>query len=244
MLAVGVTALAVTFVAVLVGSATQSIVGFGMNLVAVPAALLVGADDLVPGALIVALTVQAATLAVGEGNRADWRLLGWFLPVRVVGTAAGVAAVSSLSGDTTILVICALVLLAIGTSARGWRVPLRPGSYMAAGFASGFSNVISSIGGPPLAIVLTDHDPPAQRSTQGWSAMLGSVMSITMLAAVGRFGLADVGRGLVLIPAALAGSVVVRPIRHRLPTAASLRPWVYAVAVLGCVTVAIRTLVT
>jgi uncharacterized protein len=244
MIAASALALSMTFVAVLVGAATQSIVGFGMNLVAVPVALLAGADELVPAALLVVLVVQAATLAFGEGNRAEWGVLTWFLPVRFVGTFVGVVATASLSGDTTIVVICVLVLAGVLGSVRGWRVPSTRTAYMATGFVSGFSNVISSIGGPALAIAMTDREPAVQRATQGWSAMLGSLLSIALLAGADRFAVADLGRGAALIPAALLGSAAVRPIRHRLPTADALRPWVWSVATVGSIVVIVRTLVT
>jgi hypothetical protein len=238
------TQLSIACLAVLAGSATQSIVGFGMNLIAVPIALFIGADELVPGALLVALFLQSWTLALGERSHADWRLLRWFLPVRVVGTVAGVGVAVWLSGDAIVVVICALILAAVALSIGGWRVPARPGPWMATGFASGFSNVLSSIGGPPMSLAMTEHSPAAQRATQGWSAIFGSMMSMLMLTAAGRFGTVDIGRGLLLVPLAVAGSYGVRPIRRTLPTAASLRPVVWIVSTVGSVATIARVILT
>jgi uncharacterized membrane protein YfcA len=220
-------------IAVFVGSATQSIVGFGMNLIAVPVVLLIGAEELVPGPLIVCLFVQAWTLVIGEHEHAHRELLRWFLPVRVVGTVAGLGVAVALSGDATSIVICVLVLGAVALSMSGWRVPARPGPWMATGFASGFSNVLSSIGGPPLSLAMADDAPPVQRATQGWSAIFGSLMSMVILGLAHRFGVVDIRRGLVLVPMALAGSYVIRPLRRHLPTADTLRPFVWTVAVVG-----------
>jgi uncharacterized protein len=220
-------------IAVFVGSATQSIVGFGMNLIAVPVVLLIGAEELVPGPLIVALFLQAWTLVVGEHEHAHWGLLRWFLPVRVVGTVAGLGVATAMSGDATTVVICVLVLGAVVLSMSGWRVPSRPGPWMATGFASGFSNVLSSIGGPPLSLAMADDPPPVQRSTQGWSAIFGSAMSMITLGLAHRFGVVDIRRGLLLVPVAVAGSYVIRPLRRHLPNADMLRPFVWTVAVVG-----------
>jgi uncharacterized membrane protein YfcA len=236
--------LLVASLAVLVGSATQSVVGFGLNLIAVPAVLLAGLDELVPGALIVVLFVQAWTLIASEHRHVDWLLLKWFLPVRVVGTLAGLAVAVSLTGDAIIVIICLLVLTAVALSIGGWRVPPSPAGWMSTGFASGFSNVLSSIGGPPLSLAMTDHPPAAQRSTQGWSAVFGSAMSMVVLASAHRFGTANMRDGALLLPAALLGSYGVRPVRAHLPTAASLRPYVWAVAVIGSLAVIARTLLS
>lgn len=238
------TQLVVACLAVLVGASTQSIVGFGMNLVAVPIVLLVGAGELVPGALLVALFLQSWTLVIGERSHADWRLLRWFLPVRVAGTAVGLGVAVWSSGDAVVIVICALVLAAVGLSIGGWRVPARPVPWMATGFASGFSNVLSSIGGPPMSLAMTDHPPATQRATQGWSAAFGSAMSMAMLAAADRFGTHDITRGLLLVPVAVAGSYGVRPLRRHLPTAESLRPAVWTVSILGSLATIARTVLT
>ncbi len=236
------TQLLVACAAVFAGAATQSLVGFGLNLIVVPVALLAGAEELVPGALIVVLLAQASTLILGDRGHADVQLLAWFLPVRLIGTLAGLAVATQLSGDEVVVLICVLVIAAVLMSIRGWRVPSRPGAWMATGFASGFSNVLSSIGGPPLALVMTDRSPSAQRATQGWSAVVGSVMSIVVLSLDDRFGMVDVRRGVVLIPLAIAGSLAVRPIRGRWATADALRPMVWAVAIGGSVLTILRTL--
>lgn len=240
--AVSVADLVIAAVAVLIGSAAQSVVGFGLNLIAVPVLLFAGADRFVPGPLIVVLLLQAWTLVQGEGRQADWQLLRWFLPVRVVGTAAGLVVAANLRSDALIVLICILVIAAVGLSMSGWRIRSGPTSWSVTGFASGFGNVISSIGGPPLALALTDHPPAAQRTTQGWSAIFGSAMSIAMLWATNKFNMTDVAIGLVLVPTALLGSFAIRPIRSRLPTADALRPWVWGIAIGGSVATIARTL--
>jgi uncharacterized protein len=227
----------------LVGAGVQSIVGFGMNLIAVPILLVVGYNSFVPGPLIVALVFQALTLGLGERHHAQWKLLGWFLPARLVGTFIGVELATRVDQSTATVVICSLVLLAVVASMSGVRVPSTRPAWMVTGAASGFSNVLSSIGGPPLALALADYPPPAQRATQGWSAMVGSVMSITLLSRAGKFHGHDLTLGMSLAPAALIGSFMVRPLRSRLPTSDALRPWVWAVAIVGSVAAIARALV-
>jgi uncharacterized protein len=227
----------------LVGAGVQSIVGFGMNLIAVPVLLVAGYSEFVPGPLIVVLFFQALTMGWGEREDVQWPLLSWFLPVRFIGTFVGVEVARRVDQSTATVVICVLVLLAVGLSMGGVRVPSRPTAWMATGAASGFSNALSSIGGPPLALAMADYPPAAQRATQGLSAVVGSLMSVALLARVDKLHADDIVLGLTLIPAALLGSWVVRPLRPRLPTSAAMRPWVWTVAIVGSVAALARALV-
>jgi uncharacterized protein len=227
----------------LVGASVQSIVGFGMNLIAVPVLLVAGYNEFVPGPLIVALVFQALTLGLGERHHAQWNLLRWFLPARLVGTFIGVELATQVNQSTATVVICSLVLLAVILSMSGVRVPSTRPAWITTGAASGFSNALSSIGGPPLALALANEPPPTQRATQGWSAMVGSVMSIVLLSCAGKFHSDDLALGLTLVPAALAGSYIVRPLRSRLPTSEALRPYVWGVAIVGSLAAIARALV-
>lgn len=235
-------AIVAAVIALMLGSAVQSVAGFGMNLLAVPVLLLVGANDLVPAALLVVLVFQSLGMAVRDRGHPDTRLLTWFLPVRLVGTAVGAFLSSHLSSDATVILICSLVLVAVAMSVRGWRVRPTPISWMATGFASGFSNVLSSIGGPPLALAMVDHSPKAQRATQGWSGMVGSIMSLSLLAAAGNLDGHGMAWGFALIPAIVIGSTLGGFARARLTTAESLRPVVWTVAVVGSIAAMARTL--
>jgi uncharacterized membrane protein YfcA len=64
---------------------------------------------------------------------------------------------------------------------------------------------ISSIGGPPVALVYQSADPPRFRATLGVLLVLGASMSIATTWAVGRFGETEVLLSSVLVPAAIAG---------------------------------------
>jgi uncharacterized protein len=236
--------LVVAAIALTVGSAVQTVIGFGMALIAVPIVLAVGADGFVPGVFLVVLMAQAITLGLGERRDADVHLLSWFIPARVVGTIAGTAVAASVTKDAATVIVGALVLAAVAMSWRGLRVPYVPAGFLGAGVASGFSNVLSSIGGPPLALTMQDRPPPVQRATQGFSAMFGSVFSMVSLAVAGRFGGHDLAIGLLLIPAALVGTLLGNPLRRHVHDANALRPWLWTVAVGGSVAAVIRVLAT
>jgi uncharacterized protein len=232
--------LAVAMVALFFGAGVQSIVGFGMNLIAVPFILVAGGQRLVPGPLIVVLLAQSVLMGLGDRGATDWALLRWFLPVRVLGTIAGSYAATRLRPEGVTIVVGTVVIVSVAITARGWRVPPRPGAWGATGFVSGFSNVMSAIGGPPLAMALVDHKPQAVRATQSWSALLGGAMSIITLAFRHRFQAADVTLGLALIPAGIAGWALSRPLVSRYPTPERIRPIVYAVAVVGSLMAIVR----
>jgi uncharacterized protein len=114
--------LVVAMVALFVGAGVQSIVGFGMNLIAVPFILLAGGQRLVPAPLIVVLLAQSMLMGLGDRGAADWKLLRWFLPVRVFGTIGGSYAATRLKPDGVTIVVGILVIVAVAVTARGWRV--------------------------------------------------------------------------------------------------------------------------
>jgi uncharacterized protein len=242
-LGVEVWELLVAALALAAGSAVQTVVGFGMALIAVPVVLAVGIEGFVPAPFLVVLLVQAVTLGFGEKDHADVHLLSWFVPARIVGTIGGTVVAASVSTRTVTVIVGVLVLLAVGLSWRGVRIPYTPPSFLGTGAASGFSNVLSSIGGPPLALTVQDREPAVQRATQGFSAMFGSLFSIASLTVAGRFDRHDLAVGALLIPSALVGTVLGNPLRRHVPDAAALRPWLWGVAVGGSLAAIVRAVV-
>lgn len=223
--------------AVLVGAVVQGSIGFGLNLIAAPVLALVD-PDLVPGPAIVIAFVMTLLVTGREWRDIDLREVRWAFCGRVPGSLAGAAAVAALSPRSLSLAIGAIVLVAVAITASGVHVTPTRGVLVGAGAVSGLMGTASSIGGPPMAMALHGSTAAAMRGTLSAFFMLGTVVSVVLLGAIGEFGTADLVASLVLLPPVLLGfaaSRVVAPHVHgtRLRTGVLVLSTVAAVSVIA-----------
>jgi hypothetical protein len=202
---------AVALAIVAVGACAQGALGFGLGLVSAPVLALVH-DEFVPGPLLMVAFVLTTLVARRERGRLDWRGVKWAVVGRVPGSLLGVAAVVTLPERLLVVVFAALVLTGVVLSAGGWRVEPTPVALFVAGGASGLMGSITSIGGPPMALVYQRRSGPELRATLALFFVFGSVLSIVLLSIAGEIGLRDVGAAAALAPAMLAGYWASRPL--------------------------------
>jgi uncharacterized membrane protein YfcA len=190
--------------AVLVGAVVQGSIGFGLNLIAAPVLALVD-PSLVPGPAIVLAFVFTALLAGRERSDIDLHGVRWAFYGRLPGSAAGAVAVAALSTRALSLAVGVAVLVGVAITASGRHVrPTRP-VLLGAGALSGLMGTASSIGGPPMAMALAGSTGPVMRGTLSAFFLLGTLLSVALLAAVGEFGGTDVVAAAVLLPPLLVG---------------------------------------
>jgi hypothetical protein len=194
---------------VFVGSVLQGSIGFGLGLLAAPLLLLVDAR-LVPGPLLVTSGVLTILLTHRERHGIVLGDLKWALSGRVAGTAVAVAVLAALPPSGLELTFAAIIMLGVALSASGWHLPPRPGTLVGAGVLSGFMGTISTIGGPPLALIYQHESGPRIRGTLSAYFVVGVSISLVGLGLAGLFGVAQAALALLLIPAALAGFLASR----------------------------------
>ncbi len=227
-------------VAVLVGAVVQGSIGFGLNLIAAPVLALVD-PELVPGPAIVIAFVFTVLLAVRERRTIDLRGVRWAFYGRVPGSLAGALAVAALSPRALSLAIAAIVLVAVAITGSGVQVTPTRNVLVGAGAASGLMGTASSIGGPPMAMVLQGTGGPAMRGTLSAFFILGTIVSVALLAAVGEFGTQDIVASAVLLPPLLVGFAVSRTIAPHVD-GDRLRVAVLVVSSLAALSVVVSTL--
>lgn len=193
------TGLVVAAAAVVIGSILQGSVGFGFGTFAAPLLAIVD-RELVPGPMLFLALILTALIALRE--RADFDLGGvkWALAGRLPGTALGAAAVAVLPQRGLTIAFGVTVLLAVGVSLVGWRVPATPRNLLAAGMASGLMGTATSIGGPPIALVYQDAPGARLRSTLSGFFVVGAALSLVALALFGTFGRDEMAASLLLVP--------------------------------------------
>ena len=196
--------LALVVGALLVGAVVQGSIGFGLNLIAAPVLALVD-PDLVPGPAIVLAFVLTLLVAGREWRDVDLRDVQWAFLGRIPGSLAGAAAVAVLSPRSLSLAIGVTVLVAVAITATGFHVTPTRSVLVGAGAVSGLMGTASSIGGPPMAMALHGSGGAAMRGTLSAFFVLGTVVSVLLLVAVGEFGTSDVVASVALLPPVLVG---------------------------------------
>jgi hypothetical protein len=149
---------------------------------------------------------------VGYRDRAgiDRTGVGWILAGRVPGTILGAYVVAVLSGNGVAIALSAMVLVDVLLSASGWRLPRNVPTLAGVGAVSGLMGTVSSIGGPPVAMLYQDARGAQLRSTLSVIFSLGALMSVVFLAVAGEFGVDEIKVALTLVPGILAGFVASR----------------------------------
>jgi uncharacterized membrane protein YfcA len=226
---------------VLVGAVLQGSVGFGMNVVAAPVVIQLE-PDLVPGPLLLAAFFLTLLAAIRERTTLDISGAGWIVVGRVPGSVFGALAVAMLSTRGLSLALAVIVLSAVGASASGISIVENRATMFGAGAVAGFSSTTSSVGGPPIALVLQGRAGPQLRSTLGAIFVIGVVISLTTLAATGEFGTRDLELSVFVVPAAVAGFALSGPLRPVIDRGRT-RPAVLGVSALAATILLVRVLV-
>jgi uncharacterized membrane protein YfcA len=131
--------------------------------------------------------------------------VAWAFAGRVPGSVVGALLLAMMTAVQLEMAVAGTVLFGVAVTASGIRVPLRRATLLVAGFLSGVMGTTTAIGGPPIAIMYQHETGPNLRGTLAGFFMMGSLLSMATLAWVGRFGAPEVGDGVLLMPAALAG---------------------------------------
>lgn len=174
--------------AVFVGATLQGVIGLGLGLILAPVTGLV-APQLLPGiALWLAMLLPLFTLT------RDWR-------------STDLRACAGHSGRA----------FPVPRSACGWcRMPTTTTTLLGAGFVSGITGTVSSIGGPPLALVYQRHATDVLRATLGVYFVLGAAFSIVGLSVTGQLPTGDLLVAVGMAPVVLVGFLLSGPLRRHL----------------------------
>ncbi|HIF99783.1 MAG TPA: sulfite exporter TauE/SafE family protein [Myxococcales bacterium] len=203
------------FSLVILGAALQGAAGFGMGLIAAPPLMLI-APDLIPGPLIGAGIVLTGAVAYRDRASIDYSGLGYALVGRALGTVMAAVFLALASPRSFDLAFGLLVVLGVSLSAGGLRVRLSPRTISFAGFLSGLMGTVSSIGGPPMALLYQHSGAAKLRATLAGYFVLGVGFSLLALFSVGLFGWNELRLALILSPAMLLGFLLAKPLQSRL----------------------------
>jgi uncharacterized membrane protein YfcA len=195
--------------AILLASALQASIGFGIGMLAAPIVALVD-PGLIPGTLIMVATLVTLMVVVREREDIDLHGTKWALVGRVPGTIAGALLLAMLPERGLAILLAVVVLSGVALTSFGWIPMPRRRNVVLAGAASGVLGTATAIGGPPMALVWQRNEGARLRGTMSGFFLVGSIMSIAALAATGAVNGHTMWTFTILIPAAVAGYVLSR----------------------------------
>lgn len=207
--------IAIAALLIFVGSFIQSSIGFGLAVVAAPTLFFID-----PLYIPVPITISALTLSLAN-SYSHWRSISFrglkfAILGRIPGTIAGGFLLLWIDPQALALWLGFSVLLAVGLSMSNVIFEANPKSLFSAGFLSGFMGTSSSIGGPPMALVLQHEENDFIRANLAAFFVVSCFMSLIMLFSIGRFGMEHFMLSLPLMPATLAGYWLAMRTMHRI----------------------------
>jgi uncharacterized membrane protein YfcA len=195
---------ALIFVSALIGALIQGSIGYGLNLVVVPVAAVVQPAAL-PAAMIIMAVPMTAGSALLEHDHIDRPSVTWMTMGRLPGVVLGAWVVTAVTPSVLSIVIGGCVVVAAVMSAFSPSVSVTRSSSAMAGLLGGAMGTASSIGGPPVAILLQNEPVPVLRSTSGATFLIGLAMSLGALILAGHVEAWHWALGFALVPAIATG---------------------------------------
>jgi hypothetical protein len=207
--------LVIALVVTAFAAAVQGTLGFGFAVVSVPVLALVD-PVLVPVPQLLVAAPLAMAAFWRERHEVDLTGMGWIVAGRVPGAAIGVLLLGLVAGGGRLLdvLIALIVLSAVVVYALHISVRRTPLTKLLAGVASGTTGLVSSIGGPPLALLYADERGATVRSTLGAVFTIGIGITIVARALAGEISGDDLRISALLLPAQLAGFAASSRLRH------------------------------
>ncbi|KHO19805.1 permease [Mycolicibacterium setense] len=226
--------------AIVLASCMQASIGFGMGMLAAPIVAIVD-PGLIPGTLIMLATMVTLMVVVREREDIDLTGTGWALAGRVPGTVAGALLLVVMPAEMLVYALAAVVLGGVALTSMGWMPAPHRRNLVLAGATSGLLGTATSIGGPPMALVWQNNTGARLRGTMSSFFLVGSVLSIVLLAFTGSIDHHAVVVFAMLVPACVFGYALSRWVnrhldRHRQRWAA------IAISTIGAVVLIVRQL--
>lgn len=201
------TQIVIAILLTIIGSAIQGNVGIGFAVFAGPILLLVN-TAFVPAPVVLAAMLLVMLIAWRERRDVIVEDLKYAIVGRTIGTLPAAYAVKAFPKSAYELLFAALVIVGVVLSALGWHVVRSRQNVVLASVVSGFMSTVSSMGGPPMALLYQNEEGPRIRATISAIFTVGGFITLAGLWWAGRFGRVELLLGLLLMPGILIGFVI------------------------------------
>ncbi len=199
--------LAIASVIVFLGALTQSLIGFGLAVVASPLLYIVD-PELVPAPVIVMGFSIAVLTLFRERGHLEFNGLQYALIGRIPGGFIGASLLLFAPQPILGLAIALIVAVAVVLSLYKLSLPVNKVTLFGAGVVSGIFGNIAAIGGPPMAILLAGKDASQFRAALSAFFVCSSAIALVILGVTGLLDVKHFWLSLMLLPSVFAGSLV------------------------------------
>lgn len=192
------------FIIVVIGSALQGAVGYGLAMVVSPFLVMIE-PYFVPGAMVVSSTILVILVIVRERDALDFWGLRWAVFGSIPGMAIGTYILTRISVDKFVTLFAVMILVAVVLSLTKVNVEPTPPVLFIAGFFSGLMGILSNMAGPAIALVFQRSSGPKLRATISGYFVMSIILALINLIPAGRLGMRELRLSLYLIPPIIVG---------------------------------------
>lgn len=194
--------------AVLAATSIQVGAGIAFGVVAGPLLALIDVK-FVPVPVLMLTFLTATSASWGEREGIVWPEVRSAISGRVAGSIVGAFILTMITDEKTFMLVFGLIIaFVVLISLSGFRIPFNLVSVGLAGLVSGFTASITSVGGPPMAVVYQNRSSREARPTLQTYFSFGAFATIMVLTVGGQVKLDDFLLAFLLLPALLGGFVV------------------------------------
>ncbi|MBT1444143.1 TSUP family transporter [Shewanella sp. JM162201] len=186
------------------GALIQSLIGFGLAVVASPLLYLVEPDLVPVPVILMGFSIALLTL-LRERSALEFGGLQYALLGRIPGGILGATLLLYAPKPVLGLAIAAIVFVAVALSLCRISAPVNRLTLFIAGTVSGVFGTIAAIGGPPMAILLAGKDPNKFRAALSAFFIFSSMIALGILAVSGLVTSRHLLWAVLLLPAVVAG---------------------------------------
>lgn len=187
-----------------VATIIQGGIGFGFAMVAAPLIMLIQ-PQLIPGPLMVAALFINLIMSFFDRQSTDYKTVIWLLLGYFPGLMLGGFLLILFTPRQTALLFGFLVLLAVTLSLCGFKLTISRKTLIPAGMLSSLMNITTTMGGPPVALVLQNLPGQSLRTTLALFFSIGNIATLISLASIQRFDWISMIKGILLLPPILLG---------------------------------------
>ena len=232
--------LAAGLLVTLLAAFVQGVIGLGFAIFSVPILSLID-PRLAPVPQLFLSVALTFSMAYRERHAIQWRTLGWVLIGRIPGAFLGAWLLTIATARVLDLIIGGSVLAGVAVFSTHIRVRRNRFTEVVAGVASGAGGTISSIGGPPLALLYRDEKGETIRANLATIFAIGLVTSIGGRVWADRILGVEMLLAAAMLPALFAGLVLSGRYMHAIQGKA-LRISVLGVSAIAALALLLRAL--
>ncbi|CCO50310.1 putative membrane protein, DUF81 [Vibrio nigripulchritudo SOn1] len=204
------------FFIVVLGSIIQFGFGMGFGIVATPFLVLIE-PKLIPISTLYLGVILSLFAAVEDRKLINWADVRIYLSGRILGIFFAASVLVYITSEKGFSLFFGIIMaIALLMTISGWSIPFNRTSLFIAANLSGFMATITSVGGPPMALLYQSRSLKKSRATLSAYFSIGGVLSLIALYMVGWAGWNETLATLILFPPMLVGMLIARRLKGRL----------------------------